>query len=449
MKTLFYYFLLVLFPVLSSAQITFKVCDVPKAETALSEQSYRVFCENIVSQEELLETRKRRENQDKTLPDYRLESYSIKDYNLIQSYGQNQFLYAIRMAYADHRPLVISPDMIWLLILQGFAEHVHANSEALRSKLVYHEGRKVLFVRRDDYVKGDTLFPWPEVFQSFSEQMVENVSPGAQQLIQTKFSTTGPTEKAAFEITMMDALNDYFLYVMGKIVCGIPEITLEGTPEDWKEIEEKTKLLTEYDLKWWTDQLAPILHEFTLASQGTVDRDFWKDIFILETPLSGGCGVAPVLNGWVLQFFPYLYESPNPWVTKTEAAANYQEARKASASMRKDPALLAKIKKEVKTDKQFKKRLELVQKMDPQPGKYGLPALEISDMPNGIGSADLLVYYMGPYLDYAMISGFFGVRQDSESLALRPEIGWLIMDKNQKPPQEDIDLFEAWWEEQE
>jgi hypothetical protein len=48
----------------------------------------------------------------------------------------------------------------------------------------------------------------------------------------------------------MDAMKSFFEYSVSTM-CGIPEITLEGTPEDWRKIEEKTKALAKYDLEWW------------------------------------------------------------------------------------------------------------------------------------------------------------------------------------------------------
>ena len=38
---------------------------------------------------------------------------------------------AIHLAFSDHRPLVLSPDILWLLIAQGFANHVNASSVAM------------------------------------------------------------------------------------------------------------------------------------------------------------------------------------------------------------------------------------------------------------------------------------------------------------------------------
>lgn len=52
-------------------------------------------------------------------------------------------------AYADHRPFVLSPDMIWLLISQGFARHINANQESMRNELVDFSGKLSLIIRED------------------------------------------------------------------------------------------------------------------------------------------------------------------------------------------------------------------------------------------------------------------------------------------------------------
>src|SRR5262252_1347464 len=55
-------------------------------------------------------------------------------------------LAAVGLAFAQHRPLVLSPDAVWLTIAQGVAQHVRLHAEALRPRLVRHDGRAHLTV---------------------------------------------------------------------------------------------------------------------------------------------------------------------------------------------------------------------------------------------------------------------------------------------------------------
>lgn len=57
-------------------------------------------------------------------------------------YGEHPFLTGILNSYIDHRPFVISPDIFWLLISQGFARHITQNAEELRPQMVGFEGKK-------------------------------------------------------------------------------------------------------------------------------------------------------------------------------------------------------------------------------------------------------------------------------------------------------------------
>jgi hypothetical protein len=50
------------------------------------------------------------------------------------------FIETFRLSYVYHLPLILSPDDIWITIMQGFGIHVKSNAEKLRSKFVSHEG---------------------------------------------------------------------------------------------------------------------------------------------------------------------------------------------------------------------------------------------------------------------------------------------------------------------
>src|SRR5688572_23216893 len=69
--------------------------------------------------------------------------------------GVHPLLSAVGRAFAEHRPLVLSPDAVWLTILQGVAQHVRLNAELLRPKLVNHAGRKRLGVMVDGPMPSD------------------------------------------------------------------------------------------------------------------------------------------------------------------------------------------------------------------------------------------------------------------------------------------------------
>ena len=159
---------------------------------------------------------------------------------LVHASDANAFAEAVQIAFIEHRPLVLSPDAVWLCLANGFALHVNEHHAALRERFVRHEGRLELVVNRPDFELGRPN-PWPEVFAAFGGAIAAHVGK-LRDLVVADFSTTGPVERAASEIALMDGFQAYFEYVM-RIGCGIPSITLLGTPDDWRSIRARAATL--------------------------------------------------------------------------------------------------------------------------------------------------------------------------------------------------------------
>ena len=83
-------------------------------------------------------------------------------------------LSAVARAFADHRPLVLSPDAVWLTIAQGVAQHVRLHAEELRPRLVRHAGRKRLNVTIDGACRSDAD-AWAHLTESFAKLLAAEV----------------------------------------------------------------------------------------------------------------------------------------------------------------------------------------------------------------------------------------------------------------------------------
>lgn len=222
--------------------------------------------------------------------------------NLVQA-SYHPFVAAVHISFAEHRPLVLSPDMFWLLVTQAFARHMRTNAEALRNRFVDHAGQKMLTVRRDEFVKGAEDNDWPSTFDEFSRQINEHIGDTNHARLVAEFSTTGAIEKAANEIVMMGALQSYFTYSV-MTLCGIPEVQLEGTPEDWASLVEQVSGFGDaYSLKW-IHPILPVLERISKNAGGHDDAALWKDFYKLDEQ-SGG----PFITGWILHFFPSVRAS--------------------------------------------------------------------------------------------------------------------------------------------
>jgi hypothetical protein len=217
--------------------------------------------------------------------------------------GLNGFWSAIDMAFNWHIPLGLTPDHVWLTISRTFAEHVVKNAEELRKRFVDFDGQKLLTVRRDNFVKGSAENDWQGVFSEFSDQIAENIGK-ARDLVVCNFSTTGPVEKAASEVVLMDAMQKYFKYEI-MTCCGIPEITLFGTTQDWMDVLVRTRNLGEYGLQEWVEDLLPVLEQFVRASTGDVDTEWWQSFY---KEYSGSGSVT--IDGHFTKFFPRSAGAP-------------------------------------------------------------------------------------------------------------------------------------------
>lgn len=292
----------------------------------------------------------------------------------------NSFIAAVHLAFAEHYPLTISPDDVWLCISQGFANHVNANAEALRKQFVQHEGKELIRIECPGFVKGSATNPWEGVFPQFSDKIAEYIGK-KRDLVVANFSTTNLIEKVASEIVLMDAMKQYFDYRC-RTMCGIPEIILLGTVEDWKNIKARAAVLAEFDLKWWIDNLLPVLDKFIDAASNKIDKDFWQSFY----KISGGSG-GPFTNGWINILFPYL------------------EDYETSAYTRKNKSV-----EECGSNNVF----------------YHGPSTD--EFPVGLSKVPFIWEYYDKNFNMQFLGGFVGVSQDKDSLIVRPAIGWAVSD---------------------
>jgi hypothetical protein len=353
---------------------TFRVSDVTRAVDPIPEVDARLAIEKLAGSalEASYTTPRPLAKAWKTLPHYESGVWSSEEV------PYHPFVAAVHAAFDQHRPLVLSPDAIWLMIAQGFAHHVVKNAEALRDRIVPFEGRELVSVRRDDFVRGSPHNDWPGAFAELSQQIAARTGV-LHGIVVADFSTTDATARAASELVLLSAASLYFKLEM-MTMCGIPEITLSGTAGDWQRVRARAEALRAYDCGPWVDALAPILDHFVAAEAGTIDRDHWES-FYKRKNASGG----PYVTGWINVLLPYVLDHTG----KITANPNVHTWKKGMGS--------------------------------PFGGGPSDPFL-----PSGLSIAPFLWRYLGQELRMELMGGFAGVSQDRRTLALAPEIGWAV-----------------------
>lgn len=231
---------------------------------------------------------------------------------------KNGLLAAVHKAFNDHLDLAISPDVIWITIMQGMSAHVASDPEKFRNAFVSHSGQKELVVRDDSLVKGSWNNKWKAVIEGFSEQIASNLNGAVpKSTLGVAFTTTLDNEKVAHIMTFMDCVKSYFRYtVMTK--CGIRNIELLGTRDDWVKLSSALDILDTLELSAWKKQLSSILEHFVNAFDGNIDREFWAGIY----RKSGGRGSGSIakVSGWITKLFLYTANGLNNSALQTRNA---------------------------------------------------------------------------------------------------------------------------------
>tara|TARA_Y100000590_G_scaffold470551_1_gene666263 strand:- start:7810 stop:8832 length:1023 start_codon:yes stop_codon:yes gene_type:complete len=206
----------------------------------------------------------------------------------------NGLLSTLSIAYSHHVPVRIRPDDIWHSIVSSFGYYVSTHAEEMRAYFVRHEG-KIELIASSVNVEG--------LIHQFGALIEKNTHSVLQKWIVPEFSTTRPIDQAVAKVQMMSAMQEYFEF-RGYLCCGLSEVILEGTLEDWNDLRARAQRLSEFGevFKQWQEVLVPVLDQFIDAYQGRVDEDFWQRMVTSERL---GSGSNRFLKGWFLVFSPF------------------------------------------------------------------------------------------------------------------------------------------------
>jgi hypothetical protein len=300
--------------------------------------SVRIELDNTLEQKDIKNFTKleMKSNLDLKTPDNYFSQYEHSE-RLVerQEYDyrtQNNFINVFLDSYNFHKVLKIRPDDIKLQILTIISICVNNNPEKFRSYFVDFEKKKELIVH-------STVFSADYFCGKFAELLQENIKDkNFAKHYTTKFSTTNKIISTVNNITLMNTLKEYFSYTM-ILDCGIPAVILEGTDEDWIQLNESyqffKKIFAETELKDWFRHFDKIMELFMMMrkinskneSQNiwttimsyftntntnnendnndnnmTYIKEMWKRVISYIPQGSGG---DQILGGWIRLFVPY------------------------------------------------------------------------------------------------------------------------------------------------
>lgn len=260
-------------------------------------------------------------------------------------------------------------------------------------------------------------FDFQIMARDFAKLLEENINdPSFYDFVLPDFSTTEPSDTVICSILMMSILKPYFTYRC-EFVCGIPQITLLGTKEDYLNILQRVENLSQMGMgdepTVFAKLLRPIIKEFIAVFDAAesspnnpqVHKKFWERICHEESEGSG----STLLGGWITAFC--VWDGKGRW----------QGPDLQSLKCRHDGVL--------------RKKPLIIEGME-------YPLISINDIPSGFCDADVLVNDNGQELRCVVVAGHIatevlevvqddGRRQKKIMGAVRPAAQWFMFEKEE------------------
>jgi hypothetical protein len=239
-----------------------------------------------------------------TIPDVALIRGSLIDPGVPTLATNTGLVGTVLTAFNSHNNLQFRPDDLWISILAQFSAYVNGRAEELRSRIVNHEGQKNLEVTSPgDIFTAD----FGAMNRQFLDKISENIKDASlREWFLPGFSTTTDTDEICAAAMAMCSFQEYFTYKFG-LICGIPQVSLLGSVDDWKLLRDKVERLAEFDgedkilSEQWVPRLREILDNFVESAKNgsTNNLDFWNHIV---SNTGSTCGGPELLTGWISTF---------------------------------------------------------------------------------------------------------------------------------------------------
>lgn len=225
-----------------------------------------------------------------------ISTQSLFDVHNNISHGEifhSNYLEYLELCWGNHYGIVVSPDIIWHILLCEIATIVAESPERYRSLFTHSAEQEEISVQSDSL----TILPLDKI----ATQLQKKIPGKFADLFLPRFSTTTDRSEWAIQATLADISSPYYSYSM--YCCGIPFVEVEGAESDWQKLLFNYAEITNTLLHIYTDNSLQMY--FTNAKNvvralaGEVYVD-WKKFFSLE---KCGSGSETEVFGWITSLF--------------------------------------------------------------------------------------------------------------------------------------------------
>lgn len=217
---------------------------------------------------------------------------------------------AVLQAYKNHWVLRTSPDDWFFPVIRRIAQVVDEN--ALHPEVEAYLGRgRPKSELRVNFNRG-----FEKMFEELSLQISKNlVTSEYAKVFEANFSTTTPNDRLVSQLILMSSVQKYFNFNT-YIACGIPEVELLGTEEDWRnlivKLQDIKKVLSPIAgplgniTAYFDDIVAPVYQNLLNTFLGKPDKVWWNDIVLRQAKVEQVCTklkkVVERWDGWLVEF---------------------------------------------------------------------------------------------------------------------------------------------------
>lgn len=195
------------------------------------------------------------------------------------------YLDYLTLCWKRHYGVVISPTILWNMVLNNLVFEVNKNPETYRKYFSESDEKQEIVV-----IQGGNLIDVKLLIEGLTGRIPSDIMLPCF----LGYSTDTENAKIANYTAFLDMVSPYYNY--GMYLCGIPKVKILGTTKDWEDFIINAA------------RIAEIIPEFkmylTAVSQRVNDmienNCDYSNFFSLERCGSGGHGEV---NGWIRDFY--------------------------------------------------------------------------------------------------------------------------------------------------
>ncbi|MFA5366696.1 MAG: DUF4419 domain-containing protein [Dehalococcoidia bacterium] len=199
--------------------------------------------------------------------------------------SHRNYLDYLTLCWRCHYGVIISPTILWNVVLNNLAYEVNKKPETYRKYFTESKEKiEITILQGGEFISPELLIS--ALQGRVPSKLIEDAFPD--------FTTDTEESKFADRTAFLDMVSPYYNYSM--YLCGIPKVMITGTKSDWLTFMFQVGKITGA-VKEFADYLLIVANRIADINDETCN---YKDFFSLERC---GSGSQVEVSGWIRDFF--------------------------------------------------------------------------------------------------------------------------------------------------